>query len=285
MQWLALLFVLCLTGCAIQTQRSNETAIRVSTFNIRFATADDKENHWDLRQGALLDAIKDFDADILATQETLAVQRDFIVKNLPHYAAVAVGRDDGKDAGEMTATFYRKDRFDLLDSGHFWLSETPEVPGSKSWDTAITRMATWMKLRDRRSARSRPILVINTHFDHVGKTARLESAKLIARRAQELGGDCSTIILGDFNCTEDDAPYRALQIPGVFDAYRTAVPKRSKNEATFQAFDASKTAGNRIDWILCSEDFEVLSAQIDRAKRRGRLPSDHFAVNAVLDRG
>jgi endonuclease/exonuclease/phosphatase family metal-dependent hydrolase len=149
----------------------------------------------------------------------------------------------------------------------------------------MTRMVTWLKLRDRRDRAARPILVMNTHFDHVGQAARLESARLIATRAAEMGQGCSIIIMGDFNCDEDDPPYHALLGAGgqgLFDVYRRVHPVRSPNEATFHAFDASATAGNRIDWILASSHFDAIEARIDRRLFGGRPASDHFAVHAKL---
>jgi len=290
MNRIILLAALVFAGCtttAMQSKSKTPVDLRVMSFNVRYATAPDGPNHWNLRQGAVLAAIEAFNPDILATQETLAVQRDFIAENLPHYAAVGVGRDDGKEQGEMTATFYRRDRFDLLASGHFWLSETPEVPGSKSWDTAITRMATWLKLRDRRSESAAPLLVINTHFDHMGEQARLESAKLLRRQAEVLGHGCSIVILGDLNCDEDSAPYtelaaRRVNSTTLIDVYRKVNPLRQKNEATFQAFKPDAIAGNRIDFIFASEDLATLSAAIDRDLYSGKLASDHFPVTAVV---
>ncbi|HRK29682.1 MAG TPA: endonuclease/exonuclease/phosphatase family protein [Tepidisphaeraceae bacterium] len=285
-------FLLLVSGCAMnKTSESNflQSDLRVMSFNIRFATAPDGENHWDLRQDAAVKAIQAFDPDILGTQETLLVQRDFIPVRLPQFAAVGVGRDDGKEKGEMTAAFYRRDRFELLDSGHFWLSETPQTPGSKSWDTAITRMATWLKLRDRNDPTTRPLLVINAHFDHVGKVAREESAKLIRRQAETLGEGCSVLIIGDFNCTESDAPYAQLAGQRVgattlIDTYRQVHSERAENEATFTAFKPEAIKGNRIDFIFASDDLNPTAAGIDRNLYDGRLPSDHFPVTATLRR-
>jgi endonuclease/exonuclease/phosphatase family metal-dependent hydrolase len=287
-----LCLALLLVGCAVgnhHPKSTESTALRVMSFNIRFGTADDGPNHWDHRRDAVIAVIKAFDPDVLGTQETLATQRNFLLKAVPDFAAVAVGRDDGRDTGEMTATFYRRDRFDLLDSGHFWLSLSPDQPGSKDWDAAITRMATWLKLRDRRQPARLPIVVINTHFDHVGQTARLESARLIRRRAAEMGKGCSVIVMGDFNCGDDDPPHAALvgrQDDGIdlFDTCRAIHPARGPDEATFHAFDTTKTRGARIDWILATPDFRVESAEIDRSLPGGRVPSDHFPVTAVLRR-
>src|SRR6185295_13279814 len=127
----------------------------------------------------LAETIKTFNPDLLGTQETLAVQRDFLVEQLPTHAVFAAGRDDGKERGEMAALFYRKERFEKIDGGHFWLSDTPEKIGVKGWDAALPRIATWVKLRDLKVKDAKPILYINVHFDHQGKKARVESGKLM----------------------------------------------------------------------------------------------------------
>src|SRR5262249_5662788 len=157
---------------------AKDTDVRVMSFNIRFGTAKDGDNHWDLRKELLIETIRAFDPDLLGTQETLGSQRDFIAAKLMTYDFLGVGRDDGREQGEMRARYYKRDRFENLDGGHFWLSEPPDTIGSKNWDSSLPRMVTWVKLRDRRDEKGAPILFFNTHFDHMGKTARLESARL-----------------------------------------------------------------------------------------------------------
>ncbi|MBC7783331.1 MAG: endonuclease/exonuclease/phosphatase family protein [Burkholderiales bacterium] len=268
-------------------EKPAQTPLRVMSFNIRYATANDGLNHWFLRRDRVVGSIEAFAPHILGTQETLASQRDFLTETLHDYAVVAVGRDDGKDAGEMTAIFYRRDRFTILDSGHFWLSLEPEKPGSIGWDAALTRMASWVKLRDNECPSGKPILFLNAHFDHAGHAARRESARLIRRKLAELGAGCAIVVTGDFNCTEDDPLYQQLfatdpDASALRDAYRIANPQRDPNEATFHAFNAGRTQGSRIDWIGIGDDWTVLEAAIDRSLHDGRLPSDHFPVTAVL---
>lgn len=264
--------------------------VKVMSYNVRYGTAKDGENHWDKRKSALVDTIKAFNPGLLGTQETLGFQRDYIAEKLPGYGVLGVGRDDGKEAGEMMAVYWKKDRFEKLDGGHFWLSETPEKAGSKSWDSSLPRMATWVKLSDRKSPGAKPILWVNTHFDHRGPRARLESAKIIRERASTLGKDCSLIVTGDFNSAESSEPYKALfgrqgeRDSPVVDTFRVANPMKRTEEGTASGFKASATTGNRIDWIGASRDWSVRKAGIDRTARDGRTPSDHFAVFAVLGR-
>ena len=283
----------CLIIAAITTQLRaqqppNAESLKVVSFNIRYGTAKDGENHWDKRRDFLVETVKAMNPDLLGTQETVGFQRDYLAAQLPEYDSLGVGRDDGKDAGEMMALYFRRDRFEKLDGGHFWLSETPDVVGSKSWDSSLPRMATWVKLRDRKHPDAPTILFVNTHFDHMGKTARLESARLIRRKLIELGKDCRLILTGDFNADQQSPPYDALfaklddQPSPVIDTFRALHPQRTEEEGTFSGFKPSATKGARIDWIGVSSNWKVQSAEIDRTQRDGRTPSDHFAVTATL---
>jgi endonuclease/exonuclease/phosphatase family metal-dependent hydrolase len=265
-----------------------ESHVRVMSFNIRFGTASDGENHWERRKEFLVETIRAFDPDLLGTQETLAFQRDYLAEALPGYGWLGVGRDDGREAGEMMALYYRQSRFEKLDGGHFWLSETPEKAASVSWDSSLPRMVTWVKLHDRLAQDGPALLFLNTHFDHRGHEARLESSRLLRRKVEELGSDCRIILTGDFNAGEASPPYEALfaTVEGrespLVDTYRTVHPEHQADEGTFTAFRASATSGPRIDWIGVSRDWEILEAHIDRTERDGRTPSDHCPVTTVL---
>jgi len=264
--------------------------LRVMTFNIRYGTAADGESHWDKRKEWLVQTIKAFDPDLLGTQETLGFQRDYLAQNLSGYGVLGVGRDDGKEQGEMMALYYRQARFEKTAEGHFWLSETPERAGSRSWYSSLPRMVTWVKLQDKKNAAAQPIMFFNTHFDHRGPQARLESAKLIRGRIEDLSKGSSIIVTGDFNSGEGSPPYKALFAPNedqqspIVDCYRIVHPQKADDEGTATGFKASATKGNRIDWIGASREWKVLEAKIDRTEREGRTPSDHFAVEAVLQR-
>jgi endonuclease/exonuclease/phosphatase family metal-dependent hydrolase len=288
--WLAcFLVVMCLRPLQAD-DASSPAAVRVMSFNIRYGTARDGENHWDRRREFVIDTVKAFQPDLLGTQETLGFQRDYLAEKLPEYEVLGVGRADGREEGEMMALYYRKARFERLAAGHFWLSETPEVIGSKSWDSSLPRMVTWVKLRDRDTPDAPPIAFFNTHFDHQGPQARLESARLLRRQLATLGEGCALIVTGDFNCGEASEPYQALfgEVEGepsaVVDTYRKAHPKRTSSEGTFSGFKAEATSGARIDWIAVSRDWRITAADIDRTARDERTPSDHFPVTSVLSR-
>ncbi|MBU6173464.1 MAG: endonuclease/exonuclease/phosphatase family protein [Planctomycetes bacterium] len=268
-----------------------ETPVRVMSFNIRYGTASDGPNRWELRKEFLVDTIRNFAPDLLGTQETLEFQRAYLADQFKDFESFGVGRDDGLQQGEMAALFYRRDRFKKLDGGHFWLSPTPAIVGSKGWDAALPRIATWVKLQDLFDADSKPLFFLNTHFDHKGTVARVESAKLVRSQARELGTGCRIVITGDFNAAESSDPYRALfesdpaasaRIPLV-DTYKShGRAHTSASQGTFSGFKAENTSGARIDWIACSEDWQVRNAGIDRTSKEGRTPSDHFPVTAIL---
>lgn len=286
-QLVGLLFV-GFVGASLTADASND--VRVMSFNIRYGTANDGENRWDKRKEFLVETVREFDPDLLGTQETLGFQRDYLAEKLTEYDHLGVGRDDGAERGEMMALYFKKERFEKFDGGHFWLSETPDKIGSKSWDSSLPRMVTWVKLKDRQQPKSLPILYFNTHFDHMGKTARLESARLLRRQIEDKGKGCSVIVTGDFNADGGSPPYQALfdtiddQASPVVDTFRAINPDKKSDEGTFSGFKADATAGARIDWIGVSRDWQIRSAAIDRTSREGRTPSDHFSITAVVRR-
>ncbi|SIO40045.1 Metal-dependent hydrolase, endonuclease/exonuclease/phosphatase family [Singulisphaera sp. GP187] len=278
---------LALSLAALTTEPAKSDAVRVMSYNIRYATASDGKNVWDNRKDFLAETIKEFNPDLLGTQETLARQRDDLAARLDGYEVLAAGRDDGRKKGEMMALFYRKDRFEKLGGGHFWLSETPEIAGSKGWDSSLPRMVTWVKLRDRTNPAAPPIAFFNTHFDHRGPKARLESARLLRKKIGELGEGCRIVVTGDFNSGEGSGPYKALfeaaePARTVLDTFRVIHPTKAENEGTVTGFRAGASSGPRIDWIGSSTDWEVQEATIVHAARDGSTPSDHHAVTAVL---
>lgn len=259
--------------------------LKVMSFNLRYGTAKDGANAWEQRRDLVLETIRTFAPDLLGTQEVLDFQADFLSQHLRTHSFHGVGRDDGRAQGEYCAIYFRDSRFERLDSGHFWLSETPDLPGSVSWDSSLTRMCSWVLLRDR-LVEDGAFVFGNTHWDHRGKQARLESARLIREKINELKGELPVILTGDFNTTEDDPPYAVLAGAReggepLLDAYRIVHPRRGPDEASFNGF-AGTREGSRIDWILHSPEFRTLNAMIDHTHELDRYPSDHYPVEAVL---
>ena len=284
-----IVLVACPAGVAIAAEADPDARpVRVMSFNVRYGTANDDENAWPRRREALCDVIREFEPDLLGLQEVLAFQRDELAAALPGYAIVAAGRDDGRDGGEMTPIFFRTSRFERLDGGHFWLSESPDVPGSRGWDAALPRIASWVRLRDRTDPDGPAVLVLNTHFDHRGAEARRRAAAFVRERLCDLGRGCRVVVTGDFNAPEGSDTHAELfagrpgDPPALIDTLRAMVPRSGNTEGTFNGFDAAATTGPRIDWIGCSADWEVRLAGIDRTTREGRPPSDHWPVTAVL---
>ncbi len=282
-----LLFALPVVALAIEPA---VPPVRVMSFNIRYGTAKDGDNHWDKRRDLVAKTIREFNPDLLGTQETIGFQKEFLAGQLPEYEAFGVGREDGGDKGETTSLFYRRDRFERLDGGHFWLSETPEVPGSISWDSSLPRICSWVKLRDRLDPQKPVVWFFNTHFDHRGPQARLESARLLRSRIEAQCGRDRVIVTGDFNAGEGSEPYRALLVgtdeaggTKLLDTRRVAHPQHTGEEVTYNNFKPESRVGGRIDWIVV-RGWQVESAEIDHTVYEGRTPSDHWPITAVLRR-
>ena len=190
---IAFLFVMNKNGSAQQLH------LNLMTFNVRNDNPEDGQNNWKYRKDFAASMIRFYDVDVLGTQEVLNNQLNDLLSALPQYAYAGVGRLDGKKAGEYSAIFYKKDKFDLLDSGNFWLSENPSAAGVKGWDAACERIVTWVILKEKKT--DKKFAFINTHFDHVGKIARRESAKLLLSRVDEIAKGLPLFVSGDFNST------------------------------------------------------------------------------------
>ena len=281
---LALCLLFSFTTCTYAQQEGTaKKDVRVMSFNIRFGSANDGDNHWDKRHELVAKTVQQFDPDLMGTQETLKFQAEYLEKELKQYTYF--GRSRMKTPNEHCGIFYKTDRFTWLAGGHFWLSESPEVPESKSWDSSLPRMASWVLLSDNEQENEKAILFVNTHFDHRGKVARLESAKLIRKRIAQIRNIADqphVIVTGDFNTPERSEPYQAF-ISGndLVDTFRKKWPSVTDEVGTFNGFRGRKSGG-RIDWILASESLNILKAEIDRYQESDRYPSDHFPVTAVV---
>lgn len=266
--------------------------VRVMSFNIRYATPSDipAGNAWPLRKELVFKTIEAFDPDLMGLQEVLPTQGEELkARFAATHEFLGVPRDDGKSSGEMVPVLFRRDRFEKVRHGTFWLSETPDTPGSKGWDANLPRIVTWVELRDRKHD-GRPLLFLNTHFDHIGKQARLESAKLMRKRMLQLagaGGEMGVIITGDFNTPQDSPPYNELLGEGdgalrLVETFKEANPRPTTQDYTFHGFTGQNSRADRIDWVLRSRHFKTMKATIDRTNDNGRYPSDHYPVTAVL---
>ena len=264
----------------VATQVAVRAPLSVMSFNIRYGTANDGDNRWAVRKDFLIDVVKEQAADVIGLQEALAGQIDEIVAAVPGYAVIGVGRDDAARKGEYSAILYKRDRFQISHAGTFWFSDTPEVVASKSWGNNITRICTWARLVDRDG---RALWHFNVHLDHQSQPSREKSAQLLRRRIDERAFPKEPVIVtGDFNAGEQNPAVAAITAGGAFvDTFRVKYPDE-KTVGTFTGFDATKTSGDKIDYIFAPAGAQVLSAAIVRTARGGRLPSDHFPVVAQV---
>ncbi|GIV62268.1 MAG: endonuclease [Rhodothermaceae bacterium] len=273
------LAALVLAATGLLTASAPAQPLRVMTFNIRYDNPQDGENAWPHRKERVASTIRFHGTDVAGLQEALRHQIDTLAAHLPAYAWLGVGRDDGHDGGEFSPIFYRKDRLIPVEHGTFWLSPTPDVPGSKGWDAALPRIATWAVFEDRTTGRR--FLFMNTHFDHRGETARTESARLLAAHLAERAGTMPVVLAGDFNFTPD-APGYALLTEKLADARkRTETPPHGP-EGTFTGFEAGTSTPRRIDYLFTGAGIRVLRYGVLAECEDGRYASDHLPVLAEL---
>lgn len=254
-------------------------ALKVMTFNIRYGTANDGENHWDTRKDFLVDVLRQESPDVIGVQEALYSQLDYILKALPAYAMVGVGRDNGIRAGEYSCILYRTAALSLSRSDTFWFSDTPEKVASKSWGNTITRICTWAQFT---TPDGRPLYVYNVHLDHQSQPSREQSAKLLRARIAARDPQAPVLVTGDFNAGEKNPAVASMLDGAVFrDTFRVKHPDASP-VGTFTGFKYGQVNGEKIDHIFASAEWEILDAGIVRTDRNQRYPSDHFPVTATL---
>jgi endonuclease/exonuclease/phosphatase family metal-dependent hydrolase len=255
--------------------------LNVMTFNIRYDNPEDSLNNWQYRKDIAAKVIMMNDIDILGTQEVLVNQLNDLKARLTDYQAIGVGREDGKEKGEYSAIFYKKSRFEEVESGWFWLSETPEVAGSKGWDGACERIATWAILKEKESKKK--VFFINTHLDHVGKVARQEGVTLLLNRTKELSKGLPVIITGDFNSQPDSEVFKHITESGEFMDSRLIALEVSGSSGTFHAFGKIPAEKRDfIDYIFFTNEFIVNSYEVLPEKLDNTYISDHMPVMAKL---
>lgn len=267
-KYIKLGFLLCLFSAAVVAQD-----LTVLSYNIRYNSQSDGEDLWDLRKSELVDQIQQHSPDSFGVQEATAAQMQYILEALPEYAYVGVGRDDGASKGEYSAVFYLKEKFEVLESNTFWLSDTPEVV-SKAWDAALPRICTYAKLKAHYNGRE--YWHFNTHFDHIGKIARNESAKLIINKINQMTKKGSAVVItGDFNTQPEEAPIVTIKMDfkDPLDALALEGPK-----GTFNAFVIGATLDRRIDYIFFRGLTPLKYTHLDEKRANGRWISDHLPV-------
>ena len=288
------------------TSAPREATIELLCFNVRYDNPGDGEHAWPHRRAMVIETLVDRAPDFIGLQEALPHQRREIEATLaaeasnrvPRYGSIGRTREVSDAQGEATPLLHREDRWERLDGGTFWLSKTPETPGSRDWNAACPRIATWGRFR-RREAREattpplpqgsresrRDVLVVNTHFDHASAEARREGAKVLVAflsRMRKEHPALAVVLMGDLNAAPSDAAVATLLEAGLVDTHLAA--GGDERFGTFHGFKgAAATAGRpRIDFIFADPSFEVLAASIDRREPDGRPPSDHHPVRATL---
>jgi len=270
-----LLTIILLGAC------SQKQTVSVMSFNIRLSPNDefDAENSWLYRKSAVVNMINEVRPDLFGIQEGLYDQVNYLDDNLPQYGRYGVGRDDGQERGEANAIFYRKERFDVVECGTFWLSATPDSV-SRGWDGACNRVVTWAKLKDR-LANGKEIYFFNTHFDHIGSIARAESGKLIVSKMQEMVLPEDPVFLtGDFNANYDNEILNPIR------DYMKMARETAPVSDTLNTFNnwgkiEPNTGRNIIDHIFIKNatplKYETLTGQYGVA-----YISDHYPIMAVM---
>ena len=264
-----LLAIVTMASCS-----EEKVNVRWATFNMRLDTPADSLNNWKYRKERVAQYIQDMKLDVVGTQEVLQNQFNDLKSLLPDFEGVGVARDDGKETGEYSAVFYRKSVFDALDSGTFWLAENPDSVGMMGWDAVCVRVATWAKLQHK--ATGKIVMAVNTHFDHVGKVARRESALLIIRKIKEIVGDQPAVLTGDFNVTDQNEAYNTI-VSNEFvllDAHKVA-EKTSGASYTFHGFDkVDMEKRSKIDFVFVTPQIKVLHSEVTPEVKEALL-SDH----------
>ncbi len=271
------LFTVCCFMLCVNTSFSQECIhLNVASFNLRQDNSGDGENVWANRKEMVKGLICFHELDILGVQEAFKHMLEGVCE-LNEYAYTGVGRDDGKDAGEHSAILYKTSRFELLQQGEFWFSETPESP-SKGWDaTCCNRLCSWGKFKDKQSEKR--FFFFNVHYDHQGKKARLESSKLLISKIKEITKGASFFCTGDFNAIPESEPMQILyNDKNMYDAYQISAQPPYGPVGTFQGFKIQTSEKGRIDYIFVSKDIEVLKYGVLTDMNDNRFPSDHFPV-------
>lgn len=265
--------------------------VKVMTYNLRLDTPDDGVNQWPKRTNKVVALITKYNPDIIGVQEALHHQLQDLLRMLPDYSYCGVGRDDGKEKGEYSAILFRNSRFGLLDTKTQWLSETMDIPGSKSWDAAITRVFTTARFFDRETKKE--FVMVNTHFDHIGKVARASSAKIIKTYLAGLETAANTnnttdkieipmIVSGDFNSEPTEEPYlNMVEQQGSLVLYDSR--PASSTAGTFCGFKVGAMPCKTIDFIFHTKQWVARNYQVITDNDGTYYPSDHLPVLVDFD--
>ncbi|HQG76980.1 MAG TPA: endonuclease/exonuclease/phosphatase family protein [Bacteroidales bacterium] len=279
---LASLLLILLCGCK---RKPGENDLKVITLNVRYDNPGDSMNAWPNRIPLVLEFFRDQKPDLIGLQEVLFHQYELLDSVWKDYSSVGAGRDDGAKSGEMNPVFFRKDKFDLIRSKTFWLSEAPEIPGSMAWGAGLPRIVTWVELADKSTLKH--FYFFNTHFAHDSDSARIMSAKLLLSKVDSLAAGFPFIITGDFNMLHSSQGYSILtgpyeSVPLLADSYAITDKRPVGPAYTFHGFSEKSSTG-RIDFIFVRNGMKVLEHRVFIRKDHGIYISDHWPVMAVVE--
>ncbi|MCE7002950.1 endonuclease/exonuclease/phosphatase family protein [Kibdelosporangium philippinense] len=254
--------------------------LHIMSYNLRFAS-DKKPNSWDQRRPVMAEMLNGELPTIIGTQEGMYAQLQDIDRDLPsHYEWIGVGRQGGT-RDEFSAIFYDSQRLNAFQSQHYWLSDTPEVVGSKSWGNTVPRMVTWARFLDLRTGKE--FVTVNTHFDNHSEEASIRSAYLVRERLKQFAPGLPVLLIGDFNDPAlKSRSYQILVTEGGFaDSWVAAKQRLSPLYSTYHGYRGVRPGGNRIDWIL-TKGASTTYAAINTFASAGQIPSDHFPIHALV---
>lgn len=271
----AIFVVLALCACS-SISAENDATIALASFNVR-VPVDKSPNTWEERLPRCREVIEKNNFDIVGVQEPVIAQVESLVKD-PPYDYIGGGRDDFKRKGEFCAILYRRSRFECLQNGTFGLSETPDVPGVRSWQSACPRIATWGLFRDKTTGKE--FIYYNTHLDHKSEPARCEGIKLIVEHAKKHAAGKPIILSGDFNTRPDTETYKTAQSL-LHDSRLISATPHEGPDKTFHGWGKSKIT-QPIDFIFVSDEFEVHSHRTIDTLQNGVYASDHHPVAVTL---
>jgi len=255
--------------------------MKILTCNIRYAGAADGDNGWDQRRDLCTEVIRSRAAEIICLQECWRRQLDDLAAAFAEYDSFGI-IDEPLGTNPVNAVLYRRERFTCLCAGGYWLSTTPHVTGSSSWDSACVRLANWLRLRDRKS--DTELRVVNSHLDHVSQVARQEQARVIAEDARAYPDSYRQLLTGDLNCDADNPAIEVLESAGWADTFAAVHGLRNPGH-TYHGFEgvAHQSQVGKMDWIFARGDLEVRNAEIIDDAVDGRYPSDHYFVSADVE--
>lgn len=279
--FIVLILPVILLGCH---KKPDVNILRVITLNVRYDNPEDSINAWPKRAHIVCNFVKNEEPDLLGMQEVLSTQYEYLDSVLTDYNSVGVGRTDGAKEGEMNPVFFRKDRFDLIRTKTFWLSDTPHLAGTKAWGAGLPRIVTWVELSEKTT--SRHFYFFNTHFAHDSDSARIMSSKLLLNKVDSIAAGFSFVVTGDLNMLISSKGYEILtgpyeSVPLLSDTYAVTEKRPVGPAYTFNGFAEDKSTG-RVDYIFVRNGMKVLEHRTFIKKEHGIYISDHWPVLAKV---